>query len=159
MEAGRGGLLVLPGPCGRALPCPHSAGLFLWHPSPTPLLWDQRGNLPMVSLPNALISALSRAQAPVVMYMGWHGANRRPTLYSQKYRKPPSVKRGGIPPHSMGPMRDKEGVGRSQSRLQDSIFFPSSSLLTYKHSLSLSHTHTHAIMFILYLVTSTLSHL
>ena len=59
----------------------------------------------------------------------------------------------------MGPMRDKEGVGRSQSRLQDSIFFPSSSLLTYKHSLSLSHTHTHAIMFILYLVTSTLSHL
>ena len=65
----------------------------------------------------------------------------------------------------MGPMRDKEGVRRSQSRLQDSIFFPSPSLLTYTHTLSLSlslthtHTHTHAIMFILYLVTSTLSHL
>ena len=104
----------------------------------------------MVSLPNALISALSRAQAPVVMCMGWHGANRRPTLYSQKYRKPPSVKRGGIPPHCMGPMRDKEGVRRSQSRLQASIFFPSPSLLTYTHtlslSLSLSHTHTHTHM-------------
>lgn len=53
----------------------------------------------------------------------------------------------------MRPMRAKEGVGWSQSRLQHSIFFPSPSLLTH------THTHTHAIMFILYLMTSTLSHL
>ena len=145
LEGGRGGLLVLPGPCGQALLRPHFSGLVLWHPSPTPLLWDQRRNLPMVSLPNALISALSRAQDPVVMCMGWHSTNRRPILYSQKYHKPPSVGRGGTPLHCMRPMRAKEGVEWSQSRLQDSIFFPSPSLLTHTHtlSLSLSLTHTH----------------
>ena len=63
--------------------------------------------------------------------------------YSQRYRKHPSLRRGGTPPHCIGPMGAKEGVGWNQSRLQDSIFFPSPSLLTYTHFLSLSHTHTH----------------
>ena len=63
--------------------------------------------------------------------------------YSQSYRKHPSLRRGGTPPHCIGPVGAKEGVGLNHSRLQDSIFFPSPSLLTYTHSLSHTHTHTH----------------
>ena len=94
----------------------------------------------------AKYSYLCFQQSPssVVMCMGWHGTNRRPTLLSEVPKAPESQERRN-PPSLYRANGGQRGGGVESEQAPGLNFLPIT-LPPHLHALSLSLTHTHAHM-------------